>query len=81
MRVEGAVVALGAARGTVHVFDDPRGIGVVRGHDGTELGFHCTAIADGTRTIAEGTEVTFRVVPGRHGRWEATELRPVPSAA
>jgi cold shock CspA family protein len=73
----GAVaVPLATRRGTVHRFDDPRGIGVVRGPDGVELPFHCTAIADGTRTIAEGTEVTFRVVPGRRGRWEATDLRP-----
>ncbi|MCD9623169.1 cold-shock protein [Rhabdothermincola salaria] len=70
------IVPLGSHRGTVRSFDDPRGIGVVLGPDGTELAFHCTAIADGTRTIAEGTDVVFRVVPGRRGRWEAADLRP-----
>jgi len=71
-----AIVPLGVQRGTVHRFDDPRGIGVVHGPHGVEFAFHCTAIADGTRTIAEGTDVTFRVVPGRLGRWEAGDLRP-----
>jgi cold shock CspA family protein len=71
-----ATAALGAATGVVAAFDDPRGIGVVRADDGTELAFHCTAIADGSRTIAEGTAVAFRVAPGRRGRWEAVDLRP-----
>ena len=50
-----------------------------RGHAATTARaypFHCTAIADGTRTIAVGTAVTFDVVPGRLGRWEASGLRP-----
>ena len=68
-------VPLGAMVGDVVAFDDPRGIGAVRTDDGHELPFHCTAIADGTRTIAVGTRVAFRVAPGRAGRWEATDLR------
>ncbi len=62
--------------GTVATFDDPAGLGEVRTDDGDLLPFHCTAIADGTRTIAEGAEVSFVVVAGRSGRWEAGDLRP-----
>ena len=62
--------------GVVTSFDDPRGLGEVTADDGTTYPFHCTAIADGTRTIAEGTAVRFEVVPGRLGRWEATRLTP-----
>jgi cold shock CspA family protein len=63
--------------GSVTSFDDPRGIGtVVDDADGQEHFFHCTAIADGTRTIEVGAAVDFEVVPGRMGRWEATNLRP-----
>ncbi|MBL8779084.1 MAG: cold shock domain-containing protein [Acidimicrobiales bacterium] len=65
------------ATGSVVSFDDPRGIGtVVDDADGQEHFFHCTAIADGTRTIEVGAAVDFEVVPGRMGRWEATNLRP-----
>jgi cold shock protein len=63
------------ATGTVATFDDHRGYGTVREAGGAEWFFHCTAIADGSRTIAEHTPVTFTVVPGRLGRWEATDLR------
>ena len=64
-------------RGVVVRFEDHAGYGTVRGHDGRELFFHCTAIAGGTRTIEVGTEVSFKVVPGHHGRWEATRVAPV----
>jgi cold shock CspA family protein len=60
--------------GTVDTFDEPRGLGAVRSDDGAVLPFHCTAIADGSRTITEGRAVRFVVVPGREGRWEATHL-------
>jgi CspA family cold shock protein len=64
-------------RGVVSDFDDPRGLGTVHADDdGGDFPFHCTAIADGTRTIEPGTTVEFDVVPGRQGRWEATRLRP-----
>ncbi len=65
----------GTAAGTVVAFGDD-GWGVVRVNSGHELAFHCTAITDGSRTIDVGTEVNLRVVPGRRGRWEATDLRP-----
>ena len=62
--------------GTVADFDEDKGYGTVRADDGRDLFFHCTQIADGTRTIATGTAVTFDVVPGHLGRWEATAITP-----
>ena len=44
---------------------------------GVVLPFHCTAIADGSRTIAVGQAVRFSVVPGNLGRWEATQIIPL----
>jgi len=65
------------ATGTVADFDDAKGFGTVR-EDGTgeEHFFHCTAIADGTRTIDVGVLVAFDVVPGRNGQWEARAIKP-----
>jgi CspA family cold shock protein len=67
-------------RGTVTEFDDPVGIGTVtaEGEGGQSYFFHCTQIADGTRTIATGTQVAFKVVAGRMGRWEAVAITPYP---
>jgi cold shock protein len=66
-----------AATGRVSAFDEHRGLGEVTAADGAVYPFHCTAIADGTRTIAVGTEVRFETVPGRLGRWEAAALTPL----
>ena len=63
-------------RGTVTAFDDRRGLGTIRGDDGTDYPFHSTRIADGTRTIAVGATVEFEVVPGQLGRWEAAAINP-----
>jgi CspA family cold shock protein len=60
--------------GHVTDYDDAVGLGTVQAQDGRQFAFHCTQIADGTRTIAVGTPVTFLVVPGGLGRWEAAEL-------
>jgi cold shock CspA family protein len=60
----------------VSAFDERMGIGVVTGADGAELTFHAVAIADGSRSIAVGTEVTYEVVPALLGRWEAAALVP-----
>ena len=66
-----------AATGVVVSFDDRRGIGTVSVDDSEgELGFHCTAISDGTRTIVVGTPVAFEVVAGHLGQLEATAIRP-----
>ena len=59
--------------GRVAEFDEDRGVGWVE--VGSERWFfHCTEIADGTRTIATGTPVTFEVRAGHRGTWEATRV-------
>jgi len=65
---------LGSRTGSVASFDEDRGLGVIAGDDGTEYPFHCTGIADGTRTIDEGAAVRFDVIAGRLGRWEAWSI-------
>jgi cold shock CspA family protein len=64
------------ARGEVVAFDEPSGYGTVQSEAGEEFFFHCTAIADGSRTIAVGALVTFDVVAGRRGQWEAAAVTP-----
>ena len=72
------MIPFAEATGVVAAFDEPRGLGTVRADGGgEEIPFHCTAIADGTRTIAVGRAVRFWVVPGRLGRWEADAVAPV----
>jgi CspA family cold shock protein len=61
--------------GTVTSFDDAVGLGTVTAADGTPYEFHCTQIADGTRTIAVGAAVAFEVGPGGPGRWEARNVQ------
>jgi len=70
-------VPLGDGVGTVVDFDEHRGLGMVRRDDGIEYPFHCVAIADGSRSIAVGARVSWRVTPGRLGRWEAMGITPV----
>jgi cold shock CspA family protein len=60
--------------GTVVEFDAKRGLGAVEHEDGRRFRFHCTQIADGTRTIAVGATVTFDVAPGPLGEWEASAV-------
>jgi cold shock CspA family protein len=50
--------------GRVAEFDDHRGRGEIEARGGLRFPFHCTAIADGSRTIAEGAPVQFRLVIG-----------------
>jgi cold shock CspA family protein len=61
--------------GTVTELDEHKGWGTVTATDGVEWFFHCTQIADGTRTIAVGAAVTFEPL-ARLGRFEATVVRP-----
>jgi cold shock CspA family protein len=67
--------------GVVDAFDDAAGYGEVVTSSGERWSFHCTAIADGTRTIEMGAPVTFDLVAGRLGRWEATDVRPAVRAS
>jgi cold shock CspA family protein len=78
--VGGPVPSSGPHHGRVTSFDPTRGLGTVaEGGGGDVLDFHATAIADGSRTIEVGTEVSFSVVPGHRGRYEARSLAPVAS--
>jgi cold shock CspA family protein len=61
--------------GTVSAFGHD-GWGVITGSDGNTHPFHSTAIADGSRKIDVGSEVTYTLVPGHRGRWEAAGLLP-----
>lgn len=64
--------------GRVAEFDEERGLGKVLGEDGSELAFHCTAIADGSRSIPVGVQVVFEISPGPGARLWATYLRGWP---
>ena len=61
-------------QGRVAAFDEHVGLGEVEGEDGRRYPFHCTQIADGTRTIPVDAAVTFEVAPGHLGRWEAVHV-------
>ena len=77
MRVDvGSLHAAFATRtGRVATFDEQVGAGTVAA-DGSdeEWFFHCTRLADGSRSIPVGTWVTFEVQPGPTGL-EAVALR------
>jgi len=62
-------------RGSVNMFDDAKGYGTVCSDAGSEFFFHCTSIADGSRTIDVGALIEFDLVPGHLGRYEASRLR------
>lgn len=62
--------------GRVTSFDAASGLGEVEADDGTRYGFHCTQIADGSRSIEIGVAVEFEVVAWHLGRYEARALRP-----
>lgn len=62
-------------RGRIEGFDDDVGLGtLVDLLDGTRHPFHCTGIGDGSRRIGADAEVSYRLVAGRHGRLEATDI-------
>lgn len=67
-------------RARVAAYDDDKGYGYLEIDGGGRLFFHCTAIADGSRTIAEGTEVEYEPVTDPRGKPEAAALRPLPRA-
>ena len=78
--------ARGRHKGVVADYDDHAGFGEIvvepAGSGGMvepagqagRFWFHCTALVDGSRHAEPGQQVTFRVVPGHCGRWEATEI-------
>jgi cold shock CspA family protein len=61
----------------VEAFDEARGVGRVRSDTGARFPFHCTAIADGSRAVTEGTAVLFVLAPGQLGLLEAVGVLPV----
>jgi len=63
--------------GRVSEFDDHRGLGTIETDHGRRYRFHCTAIADGTRTIPVGVTVEFVVTTGPLGLVEATQVRRI----
>ena len=62
--------------GRIVAFDDHVGRGEIEARGGMRFPFHCTSLADGTRTIALDTAVKFRLVPGPLGALEATKITP-----
>jgi cold shock CspA family protein len=56
--------------GMVREFDEAKGIGVIVGGDERTFLFQCIEIADGTRTIDVGQQVSFRPLP-RFGSFQA----------
>jgi cold shock CspA family protein len=65
----------GVYSGRVATFDDHVGRGRIEAQGGLQFPFHCTAIADGTRTITPDTAVKFRLVPGPLGALEAVAIK------
>ncbi len=78
MRVE--VPATGASWGRVTAFDEARGLGELEADGGAVLPFHCTSLADGSRTIEVGTTVCFVARAALGGVIEARDLEKVPLA-
>ena len=68
---------MGTKTGTVTAFDEARGLGEITADGGEVHHFHCTGIADGSRTVEVGTPVRFGIIPGRLGRWEAWEIAKI----
>jgi cold shock CspA family protein len=63
-------------RGRIIAFDETRGIGEVQADaDAAVYLFHCTQIADGSRTIPLGALVSFETFTHPVGGPEATALR------
>lgn len=59
--------------GVIADFDEVVGLGHVETPTGERYLFHCTQIADGSRTIVSGVEVAFEVVE----RWKGPEAYAV----
>ncbi|MEX2254527.1 MAG: hypothetical protein WEC34_03715 [Acidimicrobiia bacterium] len=66
--------AMPARTGRVAAFDLRRGLGTLESTEGERFDFHCTQVADGTRSVPVGAIVRYVVVPGSLGRWEAAAV-------
>ena len=67
--------------GRVVAFDADRGLGEIEEPDGTRRAFHCTQVADGSRTVPVGVTVRYVLVPASLGSWEASEVAVEPAVA
>ena len=65
-----------AESGRVVEFDDHTGLGVVESVAGARNAFHCTQVADGSRSVTVGMAVRYEIVPGGLGAWEAGAIEP-----
>jgi len=63
-----------ALTGVVALFDESAGLGTIVTSDGMEYQFHCLEIADGSRAIAVGLDVSFELL-AKLGRYEAANIR------
>jgi len=68
---------LSRVEGVVAEYDDHAGFGEIEA-GGRRYWFHCTSLLDGSRSTRQGQSVTFGVVPGPTGRWEAAEVAQPP---
>ena len=60
--------------GTVSAFDAASGLGSIESAEGETHQFHCIEIADGTREVEIGADVSFDLLP-KLGRYEAANIR------
>ena len=72
-------VGLGCPKQDLFAYGHRHTIKAVQVCVGAAFDFHATAIVDGSRRIAVGTEVSFVVAPGHRGRYEARGLTRVDS--
>ncbi len=64
------------AEGTVKWFNDAKGIAFIEQGEGKDVFVHHTAIqADGFKSLAEGTRVSFDIVDGPKGPAAANVVR------
>ncbi len=69
--------------GMVTDYDEAAGLGTITLHgahshpERQTIGFHCTQIADGSRSIAVGTRVRFQIIRVNLGRFEASAIEVI----
>lgn len=66
----------GALVGVVREFDRAVGLGSITRPDGVAHAFHVIEIADGTRSVDVGAEVSFDLL-AKFGQYEAANIRVV----